>query len=592
MIAAAAAAAAVVVPSTVERRLNSVAPKPIAVGPRATVLHARLLVADLHADTLLWDRDLLRRGSRGHVDVPRLIEGGVAIQAFTVVTKSPKNLNIERNDDRSDDITLLAVAQRWPPATWTSLRARALHQAARLDAAARRSKGALTFVRTAAELDAFLERRRADPRLVAGILGLEGSHALEGDLRNVDVLSGRGLPHDGAHALLRYRDRRVRARRREGRPDRQGPRVGARAGGPQGARRPGARVAAVDRRRAALARRPVVVSHTGVRGTCDNRRNLSDAQLRAIAATGGVVGIGFWDTAVCGDDARAIARAIVLRAYAWPAPDARRPRLRLRRRRHHAVRRDRPAPGHAGPARRRDAGGRHRARDGRQRDPPAAPVAAVNAPRPRPLRWNDGGDRAHLVLVVDLGGPLCVLRSPASPPGERDSSLDYSRWCVSLSIAGSAPRPRRPAFGVFTGPRTAGAFPLRDATRGRAMIVSRPLPRGLDDGSAASAWVRLGPFKAIRRCASEAVAVRHGSQSGAPCQPRTRVERPGMKHVEQAQKRSCGTSSSWLQVSRRRAASTAVSLHVAIIEYSRVMRPAASVSHCRTTRGAQPAVRR
>jgi membrane dipeptidase len=60
----------------------------------------------------------------------------------------------------------------------------------------------------------------------------------------------------------------------------------------------------------ALARRPVVVSHTGVRGTCDNRRNLSDAQLRAVARTGGVVGIGFWDTAVCGGDARAVARAI------------------------------------------------------------------------------------------------------------------------------------------------------------------------------------------------------------------------------------------------------------------------------------------
>ena len=41
-----------------------------------------------------------------------------------------------------------------------------------------------------------------------------------------------------------------------------------------------------------LARRPVVVSHTGVRGTCDNARNLSDAQLRAIAGTGGVGGIG------------------------------------------------------------------------------------------------------------------------------------------------------------------------------------------------------------------------------------------------------------------------------------------------------------
>jgi microsomal dipeptidase-like Zn-dependent dipeptidase len=58
-----------------------------------------------------------------------------------------------------------------------------------------------------------------------------------------------------------------------------------------------------------MATRPVLVSHTGVRGTCDNVRNLSDEQLRGVARTGGVIGIGYWDAAVCGDDARAIARA-------------------------------------------------------------------------------------------------------------------------------------------------------------------------------------------------------------------------------------------------------------------------------------------
>jgi microsomal dipeptidase-like Zn-dependent dipeptidase len=37
---------------------------------------------------------------------------------------------------------------------------------------------------------------------------------------------------------------------------------------------------------------------------------LSDEQLKAIAGTGGVVGIGFWDTAVCGETAGSIAKAI------------------------------------------------------------------------------------------------------------------------------------------------------------------------------------------------------------------------------------------------------------------------------------------
>ena len=60
----------------------------------------------------------------------------------------------------------------------------------------------------------------------------------------------------------------------------------------------------------ATARRPVVASHTGVCGTHDTIRNLSDDQLRGIAATGGLVGIGFWDTVTGGSDAAAIARAI------------------------------------------------------------------------------------------------------------------------------------------------------------------------------------------------------------------------------------------------------------------------------------------
>ena len=60
----------------------------------------------------------------------------------------------------------------------------------------------------------------------------------------------------------------------------------------------------------AMAARPVVSSHTGVRGVADNARNLDDAQLRAIAATGGLVGIGFWPTpAVARGPTRSSARS-------------------------------------------------------------------------------------------------------------------------------------------------------------------------------------------------------------------------------------------------------------------------------------------
>ena len=60
----------------------------------------------------------------------------------------------------------------------------------------------------------------------------------------------------------------------------------------------------------AMATRPVLVSHTGVEGTCAGTRNLSDRHLQAIAATGGVVGIGYWSTAVCDTSVAAIVKAI------------------------------------------------------------------------------------------------------------------------------------------------------------------------------------------------------------------------------------------------------------------------------------------
>jgi membrane dipeptidase len=297
-----------------ERRLNPVgSPPPYRPSDRAREIHARSTVADLHADSLLWGRDLLKRGDRGHVDVPRLIDGGPAIQVFAVTTKVPRNLNIERNDDRTDDILLVAIARAWPSATWRSLLARAEYQASRLQAFADRSADRLTLIRQRGDLEAFLARRASDPRIVGGLLAIEGAHALDGDPANVDRLAAAGYR---MVAPTHFFDN-----------DFAGSAHGVEQGGltPLGreliGRLEGASVI-VDLAHASartiddvlsMATRPVVASHTGVRGTADSARNLSDAQLRGIAATGGVVGIGFWPTATGGEDAASIGRAI---AYA------------------------------------------------------------------------------------------------------------------------------------------------------------------------------------------------------------------------------------------------------------------------------------
>lgn len=300
-----------IVPPQIEKGMNiTLNPSPYTSSERAAELHKRIPVADLHADSLLWDRDLLERGTRGHVDVPRLIEGNVALQAFTIVSKTPRNQNIESNTDSTDNITALAIAQRWPIAAWSSLTERALYQARKLRDTAERSGGKLTLIRSAADLESYLERRKSEPGITAGFLGIEGAHALDGNLSNIDMLFDAGFrmmapthffDNDlggSAHGVVKG---------------------GLTEKGREMIRQMESRRMIVDLAHASektfedavtMATRPVVVSHTGVRGTCDNSRNLSDEQIKAVANTGGVIGIGYWDTATCGKDAIAIAKAI------------------------------------------------------------------------------------------------------------------------------------------------------------------------------------------------------------------------------------------------------------------------------------------
>ena len=79
-----------ITPADIERSQNKVVPVPLNITPAARALQATLDVADMHADSLLWQRDLLTRSDRGHVDLPRLIEGHYALQVFSSVTKSPR----------------------------------------------------------------------------------------------------------------------------------------------------------------------------------------------------------------------------------------------------------------------------------------------------------------------------------------------------------------------------------------------------------------------------------------------------------------------------------------------------------------------
>ena len=301
-----------VLPHEAAKRNNPVAElPPYPVSAAAGELHASLFVADLHADSLLWGRDLLVHDTIGQLDIPRLIKGNVGLQVFSAVTQVPFNRNLRENSsDSADIITLLAVAGRWPVRTWTSVKQRALYLADKLQVFADNSDGQLLLIRSQADLRRYLSGRTRNSAMVAGLLALEGAQVLEGEVRNVDVMHAAGYRMLGlVHLFDNATGGSAHGEQKQG----------LTAFGRAVVERAEALHMLVDMAHAspemfddvlAMVTRPVVSSHTGVQGTCEGLRNLSDAQLRAIAATGGVIGIGYWPNASCGEDLAAIIRSM------------------------------------------------------------------------------------------------------------------------------------------------------------------------------------------------------------------------------------------------------------------------------------------
>ena len=267
-------------------------------------------IADLHCDALLWNRNLLIRHNYGHVDVPRMQEANVALEVFTVVSKTPVGINYDKNGDKTDQIKLLSIAQLRSPEDWFSLKARALHQCEQLHRFAKDSKGDFRVITNKRELEKYIADRSANHHLTAGLLGIEGAHCLEGDLHNLNDFYDAGVRYIG---LTHFFDN-----------DWGGSAHGEKKGGltEKGKlllHKMDSLHIITDLAHASPATindifkvttGPLLVSHTGVKGTCDGVRNLSDEQILEIGRRHGLIGIGLWETAVCGTDADATARSI------------------------------------------------------------------------------------------------------------------------------------------------------------------------------------------------------------------------------------------------------------------------------------------
>lgn len=300
-----------ILPGQFEARTNIVTDEQLPeIRPEVAKLHKTLAIADLHGDTLLWQRSLLGDAKRGHIDLARLEAGNVALQVFSSVTKTPRGQNYDSNSADTDNITLLAIAQLQPIRTWFSLLQRSLWHAEKLERAASESGGRLMLIRTPDDVDRLLAARTAGKQVVGALFSAEGLHNLEGKAANLDVLYDAGMR---MASLTHFFDNRL-----------AGSMHGEKKGGltPFGrkvVRMMEARGIIVDLAHAshatvadilAMAHRPVVSSHGGVQAVCKVNRNLTDDEIRGIARTGGLVGIGYWDAAICSTDPRDIARSI------------------------------------------------------------------------------------------------------------------------------------------------------------------------------------------------------------------------------------------------------------------------------------------
>lgn len=259
-------------------------------------------VADLHCDALLWSRNLTKKVNYGHVDFPRMQKANVALEAFTIVTKSPKGQNFTSNSaDAFDMITLLTFLQGKGPDQWFSLYKRAEHQARELHRFASKYDNKFLVITSQKELEEFIIKRKSDQTIIAGFLGVEGGHCLEGELDNVQHLYDEGIRMLGPTHFF----------------DNE---LGGSAHGISGEGLTEFGISVIKEMNRLnmiidlshlslkmiddileLSTRPVIVSHTGVKGTKDSPRNLSDAHIKAIADRGGLIGIGFFKGAINGE---------------------------------------------------------------------------------------------------------------------------------------------------------------------------------------------------------------------------------------------------------------------------------------------------
>ncbi len=268
------------------------------------------LTVDLHSDALLWGTDLNHEHKGGMVNIPWLKQARPHLQVFTIVTKVPKKLGFKANSSEDDKLTIPFILSGRNPATWFSLKNRVLEQARRLKKDASQSDGFLKIIETRQDLEDFMTQIRSGKQVAAGMLGIEGLHCLEGKLENLDLFYREGIRMAGPlHLFDNELGGSAQGMNKGGLTD-FGKRV---------VKRMDSLGIVIDLAHASekaiddilkISDGPFLTSHTGAKGVCNNGRNLSDRHLKAIAESGGIIGIAFFKPALCKTDFKETAKTM------------------------------------------------------------------------------------------------------------------------------------------------------------------------------------------------------------------------------------------------------------------------------------------
>jgi membrane dipeptidase len=237
------------------------------ISPRARKLHFSSLVLDTHDDTterlMTKDFDLGKRNPSGHVDIPRMREGGMNAIFFSIWI-----------DGRIMGPTAIQ---------------KALDQIDIVHQNVARFPKDMLFVRTAADI-----RRAHAQGKIAALIGVEGGHMIGNDLHMIRIFADLGVRYMTLSHFYNneWADSSTDKPAHNGLTDfgkeivremnRQGMLIDISHVGDK------TFYDALE-----LSKAPLIASHSSCRALCDHPRNMTDDMIKALAAKGGVIQINY-----------------------------------------------------------------------------------------------------------------------------------------------------------------------------------------------------------------------------------------------------------------------------------------------------------